>query len=85
MVKLFKRAVQEVVDPDSPIDHMPEDVAALPGSIGMDINLPLLVKDVGTHQRQKLVARRNQIIVELQKIEKEMAQLDVLLDAVDRL
>ena len=92
MVKLFNRgwnsvtmSVNEVVDPDSPVDHLPNVTGEQLGSIGDDINLPMLVRDVGNRKKKKLVSRRNDILKELEKIDKEMLQLDILLDAVEKL
>ena len=92
MVKLFNRGwhsvsmtVNEVVDPHSPVDHLPNVTGEHLGSIGDDINLPLLVRDVGTRKKKKLGTRRTEILKELDKIDKELMQLDILLDAVEKL
>ena len=88
MVKLFNRGwhsvtmtVNEVVDSDSPVDYLPNVTGEHPGSIGDDINLPLLVMEVGTRKKKKIAARRIELLKELEKIDKELMQLDVLLDA----
>ncbi len=92
MVKLFNRGwnavnltVDNIVDPESPVDHLPNVTGEQLGSIGDDINLPMLVRDVGNRKKKKLVSRRNDILKELEKIDKEMLQLDILLDAVEKL
>lgn len=77
--------VDHIVDPHSPVDHLPNVTGEQLGSIGDDINLPMLVRDVGNRKKKKLATRRNEILAELEKIDKEMLQLDVLLDAVHSL
>ena len=91
-MKLFNRGwnsvsvtVDEMVDPHSPVDHIPHVTDEHPGSIGDDINLPLLVMEMGTRKKKKLAARRIELLNELEKIDKELMQLDVLLDAANSL
>ncbi len=92
MIKMFRRSIRqvsnvvdEVVDPEAPVDNLPNVTGEHPGSIGDDINLPLLVKEVGTRKKIRIVARRQEILKELEKLDKEMLQLDILLDAVSKL
>lgn len=88
MTKFFNRgwnsvsvSVDQMVDPDSPVDHLPNVTGEHPGSIGDDINLPLLVMEMGTRKKKKIAARRIAILKELEVIDKELMQLDVLLNA----
>lgn len=92
MVKIFNRgwnrvtmSVDTIIDSESPVDKLPNVTGEQLGSIGDDINLPMLVRDVGSRKKKKLVSRRNDILKELEKIDKEMLQLDILLDAVEKL
>lgn len=85
MVKLFNRAVNEIVDPDAPVDNLPNVTGEYPGSIGDDINLPLLVREVGNRKKAKLEARKKEIGQELAKIDMELHQLAILLNAVAQL
>ena len=91
-MKLFNRGwnsvsmtVDTIVDAEAPVDHIPHVTDEHPGSIGDDINLPLLVMEVGTRKKQKLATRRTELLKELEKIDKELVQLDVLLDAASSL
>ena len=92
MVKIFNRgwnrvtmSVDTIIDSESPVDKLPNVTGEQLGSIGDDINLPMLVRDVGSRKKKKLVSHRNDILKELEKIDKEMLQLDILLDAVEKL
>lgn len=92
MVKLFNRGwnrvnivVDEIVDPDSPVDTLPAHTNEHPASIGDDINLPLLVREIGERKKRKLIKRREELVKELHLIDKELMQLDVLLDAAHSL
>ena len=99
MTKLFNRGwravtvttdivtdtVEDVVNVDSPLTHLPSVTAEYPASIGDDINLPLLVRELGTRKQEKLVKRKAIIQKELEAIDKELEQLDVLLDAANSL
>jgi hypothetical protein len=77
--------VNEVVDQDTPVDHIPHVTGEHPGSIGDDVNLPLLVRELGGRKKLKLSKRRQQLLKELDTIDKELMQLDVLLDAAEKL
>ena len=92
MVKLFNRGwrsvsmtVDEIVDSESPVDHLPNVTGEHLGSIGDDINLPLLVRELGGRKKTTLNKRREQLLKELDTIDKELMQLDVLLDAAEKL
>ena len=92
MVKLFNEgwsrvtlAVDEIVDPESPVDTLPPCTDEYPASIGEDINLPLLVRELGERKKHKLTLRQTALLAELDKIEDELRQLDVLLDAANSL
>ena len=92
MVKLFNRGwrqvnvvVDDIVDPDSPVDILPDHTNEHPASLGDDINLPLLVRELGERKKLKIVKRREELVKELDKLDKELMQLNVLLDAAHSL
>ena len=99
MVKLFNRGwhavtlttdivnsgVEEMTNVDMPLPHLPKGTDEYPPSIGDDCNLPLLVRELGSRKKLKLVKRRDVILKELQGIDKELLQLDVLLEAANSL
>jgi hypothetical protein len=63
------------------VDHMADCPDQLP-SIGIDCNLPLLVKDVGSRQLERLRQRKTQLTTELEKIEEEIRTLEQLVAVV---
>ena len=77
--------VEDVARIDSPLSHIPSVTAEYPASIGDDINLPLLVRELGGRKKMKLTKRREAILKELEGIVKELEQLDVLLEAANSL
>ena len=99
MVKLFNRGwnaitlttdvvtsgVEEMTNMDMPLSHLPKGTDEYSPSIGDDCNLPLLVRELGGRKKLTLVKRRDAILKELQGIDKELLQLDVLLDAANSL
>jgi hypothetical protein len=95
MVKLFNRGlraaravsstVDEIICPDYPVNYLPSAAREPLGSIGDDINLPLLVRELGGRKKLTLSKRRQQLLKELNTIDKELMQLDVLLDAAEKL
>jgi hypothetical protein len=68
--------------PDMPNSYMPDHAM---GSIGEDINLPLLVRELGARKQQLLTKQRDQLLRELEKTEKELYQLEVLITAANAL
>jgi hypothetical protein len=99
MVKLFNRGwravtlttdivssgVEEMTNVDMPLPHLPKGTDDYPPSIGDDCNLPLLVRELGSRKKLKLSKRREAILKELEGIDKELTQLDVLLEAANSL
>jgi hypothetical protein len=92
MVKLFSKgwnqvtvAVDDIVDPESPITTLPDHTNEHPASLGDDINLPLLVREMGERKKYKLIKRREELVKEMDMVDKELMQLDVLLDAANSL
>lgn len=99
MMKLFNRGwravtlttevvnsgVDDLTNPDLPLPHLPKYTPEYSPSIGDDCNLPLLVRELGGRKKLKLSKRRQQILKELDTIDKELMQLDVLLDAANSL
>lgn len=89
---IFKRKVttaqavmEDIVDPDLPLLHLPDVTGEHPASLGDDVNLPLLVREMGGRKKLKLSKRRQELLKELDTIDKELMQLDVLLDAANSL
>lgn len=62
-----------------PLADCPEQLP----SIGIDCNLPLLVKDIGSQQLERLRNRKVQLLVELEKLEHELYTLEQLVAVVD--
>jgi hypothetical protein len=96
MMQFFKKTVTTAVDVvnstmdelsplDMPLHTVPSASADYPSSIGDDINLPLLVREMGARKKLKLSQRREDVLKELTRIDKELVQLDVLLDAANSL
>lgn len=99
MVKLFNRGwravtlttdivadtVEDAATVDTPLHSLPSVTAEHPASLGDDINLPLLVKELGGRKKLKLSNRRKEILQELEKIDKELIQLDILLEAANKI
>lgn len=77
--------VDDVVNPIAPLHIIPDNTSEFPASIGDDINLILLVKELGARQKLKMTKRREELMKELNMLDKELGQLDVLLDAVNSL
>jgi hypothetical protein len=73
---LSMNAIPTVVDP---LADCPEQLP----SIGIDCNLPLLVKDIGHQQLERLRQRRMQLLAELEKIDYEYYTLEQLVAVVD--
>ena len=82
---IVNSGVEEMTNVDVPLPHLPKGTDEYPPSIGDDCNLPLLVRELGSRKKLKLVKRRDVILKELQGIDKELAQLDVLLEAANSL
>ena len=99
MVKLFNRGwhavtlttdivssgMEEMTNVDMPLPHLPKGTNEYSPSIGDDCNLPLLVRELGSRKKLKLSKRRDAILKELQSIDKELAQLDILLEAANKI
>jgi hypothetical protein len=95
MVKLFNRGwravtltteivnsgMDDLTSPEVPLAHLPKYSPEYSPSIGDDCNLPMLVRELGARKKKKLAERRATILKELEGIDKELLQLDVLLDA----
>jgi hypothetical protein len=82
---MVNSTVDELTPLDTPIPQLPRITDDCPGSIGIDCNLPLLVKDIGTLKIAFLTKRKDELTKELEKINSELKQLDVLLTAVQSL
>jgi hypothetical protein len=84
MVKIFAKGAAAVVPMDTAyVDDIPALREPKVESIGIDINLPLLVKEVGTRQLEKLRQRRVQLLAELERNDRETAQLVTLVAAAE--
>lgn len=84
-VDVVTDTVDEMTTMDLPLVTLPDATGEHPASIGDDVNLPLLVRELGGRKKLKLARRREQILKELDTIDKELMQLDVLLDAANSL
>lgn len=84
-VDIVTDTVDEMTTMDMPLVTLPDSTGEHPASIGDDVNLPLLVRELGGRKKLKLSRRREQILKELDTIDKELMQLDVLLDAANSL
>lgn len=84
-VDVLTDTVEEVATADTPLHSLPNVPAEHTASIGEDINLPLLVKELGGRKKLTLERRRKEITAELEKIDKELTQLHVLLEAANSL
>lgn len=95
MMKIFRKseqvigAVVDTVDhaitTDQPLPAIPDTTGEYRASIGDDFNLVLLVKEQGALRQRKLGQRRQAILEELKKIDKELLEIEVLLNAVNSL
>lgn len=98
MVKLFNRGwravtlttdivtdtVENMASVDNPIAHIPVVPVDQLGSLE-DLNLPLLVREIGERKKQKLLKRMVELEREMEKAQKELHQLNVLLEAANTL
>lgn len=84
-VDVVSDTVEDVASVETPLHSLPSVTAEHPASIGDDINLPLLVKEMGGRKKLKLSNRRKEILQELEKIDKELIQLDILLEAAHKI
>jgi hypothetical protein len=98
MTKLFNRGwsavtvttdiVTDTVEPSrlhDPLPSLPKHNPEPSPSIGIDCNLPLLVKDIGSLKLTDLTHRKQKITKELVEIDLEITQLQKLLDVVNNL
>lgn len=95
MMKLFRKseqvvgAVVDTVDHamsiDPPLPAVPATTGEFPASIGENFNIVLLVKEHGVRRQRKLAQKRTELLGELQKIDKELLEIEVLLKAVNSL
>ena len=83
-VDVLTDTVEDMGQVDTPLAHLPEVTPDRAGSLE-DINLPLLVRELGERQKQKLLKRLWELEREMEKARKELAQLNVLLDAANSL
>jgi hypothetical protein len=74
-----------------PIDETPVTIttkfplAPVSASIGDDINLPLLVRELGGRKLATLNKRKEALLTELERVQHEMQQLEVLVTAAQSL
>lgn len=74
------------IPPNNTVPRIPTDATGeYPASFGDEINLVLLVKEHGSRKKERMANRRAAILKELEQIDKELVQLDVLLDAANSL
>ena len=92
MMKIFRKseevigAVVDTVDhaitTDHALPHIPDTTGEYRTSIGDDFNLVLMVKEHGTRRQRQLATKRESLLGELKKIDKELLEIDVLINAV---
>ena len=82
---IVSSGMEEMTNVDMPLPHLPKGTNEYSPSIGDDCNLPLLVRELGSRKKLKLSKRRDAILKELQSIDKELAQLDILLEAANKI
>ena len=94
-MQLFKKTVTTAVDvvsdtvedmapADSQITNLPVITGEHVGSLE-DLNLPLMVRELGLRKKQKLLKRMVELEREMEKAQKELAQLNILLDAANKI
>lgn len=97
MLKLFRQSgaavttavdaamdtAEEFVRIESPLAHLPSSTGEYPASLTDDINLPLLVREVGARRMAKIVRRQTELTKELYELDKEHKQLSILLEAAN--
>jgi hypothetical protein len=67
---------------DTPIANIPAIPSEHVGSLE-DVNLPLLVRELGERKKQKLLKRMVELEREMEKAQKELSQLNILLEAAN--
>ena len=77
--------VDELTTVDSPLLHLPNVTGEHAAALGDDFNIVLLVKEHGARRQHMLIRQRNQLLKELDAVDKELAQIDVLLKAAETL
>lgn len=95
MMKIFRKseevigAVVDTVDhhitTDHVLPHIPDTTGEYHASIGDDFNLVLMVKEHGTRRQRQLAVKREALLGQLKKIDKELLEIDVLINAVKSL
>ena len=95
MMKIFRKseevigAVVDTVDhaiaTDHPLPVIPDTTGEVGASIGDDFNLVLLVKEHGVRRQHQLGAKREALLAQLKKIDKELLEIEVLINAVKSL
>jgi hypothetical protein len=84
-VDILTDTIDDLASMELPMHKLPNSVGEYPASIGDDINLVLLVRELGARKKIKMVSRRDELLKELNQIDKELLQLNVLLDAANSL
>ncbi len=83
--KVLNTVMNELVDEDHTIHPLPPDTPHSPASLGDDVNLLLIVKELGARQFTRLEARRAELERELVKVNKEINQVVALVNAANSL
>ena len=83
-VDVVSDTVEDMAQVDTPLANLPHIPSDHAGSLE-DINLPLLVRELGERKKHKLLKRMVELEREMEKAQKELSQLNVLLDAANGL
>lgn len=83
--KVINNVMNELVDEDHTVHQLPPDTPHAPASLGDDVNLLLIVKELGDRQMKRLNTRRNELMAELDKVEREWSQLEKLVNVAKSL
>ena len=83
-VDVLSDTVDDLTHAEYPLPSIPVVTGEHVGSLE-DLNLPLLVRELGERKKQKLLKRLVELEREMEKAQKELVQLNILLDAANSL
>ena len=83
-VDMVSDTVEDMAAVDTPLANLPEATPDHAGSLE-DINLPLLVRELGERKKHKLLKRMVELEREMEKAQKELSQLNILLEAANKI
>lgn len=74
--------VDSIVDPDTPLPHIPKESPQVERSFGDDISIPNLVREHAPRHIKKLQDKKRQLELEINKINTELQLLEKLQQAI---